>query len=68
MHRSETLELATCAICGAEIAPARDRCYAAGSDTFLCFACATQRGGTWDELQDRWLEAPDTSGFPQRDE
>jgi hypothetical protein len=68
MHRSETPDLATCAICGAEIVPARDRAYAAGRDTFLCFACATQRGGTWDELQDRWLEAPVTSGFPLRDD
>ncbi len=68
MHRSETLELASCAVCGAEIAPARDRAYAAGTDAFLCFACATQRGGTWDEAHDRWLEAPDTSGLPLRDD
>ena len=68
MHRSETLALATCAVCGAEIAPARDRAYAAGPDTFLCFACATQRGGTWDEQQDRWIEDPDTTGFPLRED
>ena len=68
MHRFETLEFATCVICGAEIAPARDRGYAAGPDTFLCFACATERGGTWDELHDRWLEAPDTRDFPLRED
>jgi hypothetical protein len=64
MHRSETRELATCALCGAEIAPASDRSFAAGGDAFLCFQCALERGGRYDELHDRWETAPETAGLP----
>lgn len=60
MHRSETRELASCAVCGAEIAPATDRAYAFGPDSFLCFRCAEHRGGTWDEHHDVWDNAPST--------
>lgn len=59
MHRSETAELATCAECGAEIAPARDRAYALARDVFLCFECALRRGGSYDEQTDRWLTPPE---------
>ncbi len=58
MHRSETRELATCAECGAEIAPATERGFALAADAFLCFACAVRRGGRYDERLDRWEEPP----------
>ncbi|RIL07622.1 MAG: hypothetical protein DCC71_02525 [Proteobacteria bacterium] len=61
MHRSETRELANCAICGAEIAPATDRAFAFGVDSYLCYACAVKRGGSWNELHDHWDADPDTS-------
>jgi len=63
MHRSETRELANCVVCGAEIAPATDRAYAAGPDSFLCFHCAHKRGGTYDEVHDRWDNPPSVGGL-----
>ena len=68
MHRSESRELATCLICGAEIAPERDRAFAMSGDTFLCFACAVRRGGSWDEGHDRWTTEPQTGDLPPREE
>ena len=63
MHRSETLELRPCALCGAEISPARDRGYCFATEAFLCFDCAIRRGGRWDEAQDRWDVEADVSGL-----
>jgi hypothetical protein len=63
MHRSETRDFATCAECGVEMEPARDRAYGVGPDSFLCFACALRRGGAYDEQRDCWLTPPDTSGL-----
>jgi hypothetical protein len=63
MHRSETRDLATCAECGAEIAPSRERGYSFGSNAVLCYACAIRRGGVYDERQDRWLRDADTRGL-----
>lgn len=64
MHRSESRELANCADCGAEIAPARDRAWAGGGELFLCFACALRRGDSYDEAHDRWVTAPDARDLP----
>jgi hypothetical protein len=66
MHRSETRELKICADCGAETYPGRERAYAFGA-AVLCWACALRRGGTYDEVHDRWVEAPATGDLP-RDE
>jgi len=68
MHRSENRELANCVICGAEIAPGRDRTFEVTSDQFLCFACAVRRGGSWDEQHDRWTTEPQTSDLPKLEE
>ena len=46
MHRSETSELTTCADCGAEMTPGRERAYSFGEESALCWACAVRRGGT----------------------
>lgn len=67
MHRSETPELATCAECGAEIAPARERGYVYAPGACLCFACAVRRGGSYDETHDRWSNEPDTQGLVRPD-
>jgi hypothetical protein len=64
MHRSESREIVSCEGCGAEIAPATDRAFAVGEQAFLCFRCAVRRGGSWDEVHDRWAVAPDTSDLP----
>ena len=68
MHRSESRALATCIECGAEIAPASDRSFGVGSETFLCFACAVRRGGRFDEQHDRWIAAPEVSDLARPDE
>jgi len=58
MHRSDAREFATCADCGAEIAPGRERAYSFGEESALCWACAVRHGGTYDEELDRWVELP----------
>lgn len=68
MHRSEIQNLATCALCGAELSVAGDRRYAFGSDGVLCYACAVERGGVYDELHDRWTQDADTSGLERGDD
>ncbi|MBI2893725.1 MAG: hypothetical protein HYY06_09250 [Deltaproteobacteria bacterium] len=64
MHRSEAEDLVLCAVCSAEISVSRDRGFAFGSESALCFGCALDRGGVWDELHDTWLEAPDVRDLP----
>ena len=68
MHRSETRELTTCAACGGEIAPGRDRVYAFEPEGALCMACAIARGGRYDEAHDRWTRPPDTSDLPRSED
>lgn len=63
MHRSETRELTSCADCGADVWPDRDRAYAFGPEACLCFDCAVRRGGSYDETHDRWLRPPDSRGL-----
>lgn len=58
MHRSESEELIPCAACGAVVDRSTGRGYGFGSDTILCYDCAERRGGSYDALQDRWVEAP----------
>lgn len=64
MHRSETSELTTCADCGAEMTPGRERAYSFGEGSALCWACAVRRGGTYDEEHDRWVEPPAAGDLP----
>lgn len=63
MHRSEELELESCAECGAEVHTARGRSYALDAERVLCFACALRRGGSYDDRHDTWTEAPDLAGL-----
>ena len=60
MHRSETRDLTCCADCGTDLDPGRERACGFGTEAFLCYACAVRRGGRYDEVHDRWMEAPDT--------
>lgn len=63
MHRSETENLIPCADCGVETAPAIERGFGVASDLALCFDCALQRGGRWDEELARWSTEPDLFGL-----
>lgn len=62
MHRSETETLAPCVDCGVETAPSVERGFFVASDLVLCFDCARQRGGRWDEELARWSIEPDIVG------
>jgi hypothetical protein len=68
MHRSEMRELEYCTECGAEIHSSRDRTFALDSERSLCFACAVQRGGSFDAGHDVWTRAPDLSGLGEPEE
>jgi len=63
MHRSEARDLGRCWRCGAEVSVAVDRAYAFGEDGILCFACAAERGGIYDEAHDMWREPPSLTGL-----
>ena len=64
MTRLENSELVECIDCGANITSALDRAFALGDDTFLCFECATTRGGIYDDQHDCWLTAPNVADEP----
>jgi hypothetical protein len=60
MHGSETDDLTTfCSGCGAELSLSGERLFPIGADEVICYACAVQRGGSYDESQDRWAPPPD---------
>jgi hypothetical protein len=54
----EEVELCECASCGAEVDPHADRYFALSDQDVLCFECAIDLGGEYDESEDRWLVAP----------
>jgi hypothetical protein len=62
MEQEET-ELSECAECGMEIDLHRDRYFAFSDQGFLCFECAIERGGAYDEHDDSWAVCPDVSSF-----
>lgn len=64
MHRSELRDDSVCADCGAQIAAGRERGFALSAGVALCFACAVERGGVYDEQRDAWTQAPDTADLP----
>jgi hypothetical protein len=61
--RSDEGALAVCAACGTELEPETERGFRIGDRGALCFECAVERGGAYDETQDRWLEPPDLEGL-----
>ena len=60
MNGGDPDERLSCGACGSLLDPG-DRVYAFGSGGVICFPCAIQRGGTYDDGQDRWTQAPDVS-------
>jgi hypothetical protein len=60
---SDDETLAVCADCGTEVEPDGDRGFRVGDRAALCFECAVERGGTYDETEERWLEPPDLEGL-----
>lgn len=64
MDLDETDVVRSCAVCGTPVDPGRDRGFAFGADNVLCWACAEERGGSYDAERDTWSSAPDVSGLP----
>ncbi len=58
MHRSEEATLSDCTVCGAQIADENDRAFVLDEDRTLCFECAIEHGGVYDELHDHWDQPP----------
>lgn len=67
MHQTESNELVNCLACGAEISLALGRTYAVTDTSGLCFRCALERGGSYDEAHDSWSRSPDIAGVPATD-
>ncbi len=64
MHRIEQEEFVDCAACGATIDPGSDRVFALGAEEdFLCWECAAQHGGTWEDVLQLWSTDPDLRGL-----
>jgi hypothetical protein len=63
VEREEEEAVAVCAACGAEIVAETERGFRIGDRGALCFQCAVERGGVYDEREDRWLVAPDLRGL-----
>lgn len=57
MYSTEEEEYALCAACDGERSRA-DRVYVLSGDGVLCFECATERNGVYEELLDRWIVMP----------
>lgn len=58
MHRSEIDQGTLCADCGARILAGAEDGFGFGESGMLCSSCATQRGGSYDARQERWVRAP----------
>jgi len=56
-------EQSECAGCGEFFSPPEDRGYWFSDQTFLCWDCAVRRGGVYDAVTERWINAPDVSGL-----
>ncbi len=66
MHREELEEEVVCASCGTLFSIAEERGFGFGEDLALCFDCATQRGGVYDEETDRWTTEPNVADILQK--
>lgn len=52
-------ELIECELCEAVLDPDVDRVFHISDDLVLCPACASVRGGVYDEELDSWVRPPD---------
>ena len=64
MHTDEFEELTECVSCGAAITPAKDRAFESAPRTFLCWECAIERGGVYDDTDDTWTTPPNVQNLP----
>ncbi len=66
MYREESDAMGVCGDCGAIVDPERGRGYVGIDNAFLCSECARSRGGTYDEVRDCWVQAPDVGDLIDR--
>ncbi len=62
MDEEELRERVECADCG-EIVDAAGPAFELPEAAWLCFDCATRRGGVWDGERDEWTVTPDLTGL-----
>jgi hypothetical protein len=58
------LEVTRCMLCASLVKPGAAPVYALDEDAVLCFHCAVQRGGTYDDARRTWVALPCCSGLP----
>ena len=56
--------LAECVECRDLVAPEIDEAFVTHGDTYLCWRCASRRGGIFDPRQERWVVLPDVANLP----
>lgn len=62
MNSEDWGQTVECVDCGAPISPALDRCFGFEEDAYLCFDCATRRGGVYEHRFERWSVFPEVTG------
>ena len=60
MRRSEFQRVEMCVVCGGDMRADLSRGFVFGSRGLLCYECAIQRGGRYDERHDVWVDEPRT--------
>jgi hypothetical protein len=61
MHDAEANAIAICSQCSEEISPELERAFLLGPDEILCYECAVARGAIYDDVNETWVVAPDSS-------
>ena len=64
MDIEEAEPIGVCVACGKSIAASTARAFAYGEGDLLCWSCALERGGVFDDEREDWVRAPDLGGLP----
>jgi hypothetical protein len=64
MHREENELTGVCVVCGEPTDVTTERAFGYGEDGLVCWACAIDRGGVYDEDRQAWVKPPDLAGLP----
>ncbi len=67
MHRSELERVESCAACGRAVTEGVGRGFDFGTRQVLCWECAVERGGSYDETRDQWTRPPRISDLAVED-
>jgi hypothetical protein len=64
MDIEEAEQTSVCIACGKSIDASTARAFAYGEGDLLCWSCALERGGVFDEDREDWVRPPDLKGLP----